>query len=153
MLSTVPFLGRTRRFNYDGPPPGLLLQGASSTRSTCGNVGVQFAVHVCASGSGQILSGLSALRRNNYDSGPLQDAAKAHASEITELERDLAYKKPNQAGGRTEQEDRGPDHYKDGEGQNQQRPDAEQGAHHEPCNKTEDENCHLFHHNRTTCVG
>ena len=90
------------------------------------------------------------MRRNNYDSGPLQNAAKTHASEIAELERDLAYEKPNQAGGRTEEDDRPHDLDKHGKGQNQQGLDTEQGAHHDARNKTGDQSRHLFHHNRIT---
>jgi hypothetical protein len=39
--------------------------------------------------------GLSAVRHNKDDSCPFQNAAKVHASEVTELKGDLAYEEPD----------------------------------------------------------
>jgi hypothetical protein len=73
--------------------------------------------------------GLPAMRRNNNNSGPLQNAAKIHASEVTELEGDLAYEKPKQSGRDAAQADCDRGLYEHSKGQNQQGLDTEQGAH------------------------
>ena len=75
-----------------------------------------------------------AMRRNNNNSGPLQNAAKIHASEVTELEGDLAYEKPKQSGRDAAQADCDPGLYEHSKGQNQQGLDTEQGAHHKSGN-------------------
>jgi hypothetical protein len=67
-----------------------------------------------------------ATRRGNNDSGPLQNAAKVHASEVTELEGNLAYEKPKQTCGHAAQANRDPGLYKYSKGQNQQGLDTEQ---------------------------
>jgi hypothetical protein len=100
-----------------------------------------------AVGSGRTVSGLSALRRNDYDAGALENAAKIDAAEIAELEHDLAGDKPDQASGRyTEQDDRDPDLQQHGKRQDQQGLDTKQGAHHQPYNQIRNQNRHLSHH-------
>lgn len=85
------------------------------------------------------------MRRNDDDSGSFQHTAQVYAPEITELESNLAHDEPDQPGGNAEQNDHCPSLDKHSKSQDQEGPDSEQGAHHNPGKKMKDKSRHVSH--------